>query len=196
MSDRCANILLKIVIGIGLVLVFAGFMSQKVFAQAVESPAETAPASQPAVADDQKSDATSDSASLPFGKKDGKSPLGTLPNNGPDTSGLLRQMLALVVIILVLGGGCWFVMKKGFPRFGIPCTNRPGEITLLETKHIPPRQKVHLLQVGAKRLLLASGKDGLSLLADVTDGFPEKHTDEEFQDVLEKQDVGRNEGQS
>ena len=41
-----------------------------------------------------------------------------------------------------------------------------------------------------------SGKDGLQMLADVTDGFPEQPTEENFQDVLSKQDEDRNGGQA
>lgn len=196
MSDQCANILLKVVVGIGLVLIFAGFMTQKVFAETAESPSAESPATQNTSTQGQSSDATEKTNVLPFGKKDDKSPLGTLNNNGPDTSALLRQMLVLVVVILVLGFACWFVLKKGLPRFGMAGASRAGEITVLETTYLPPRQRVYLVRVGSKKLLLSGGKDGLSMLADVTDGFPETPTDENFQAVLSRQDDGRNEGRA
>jgi flagellar biogenesis protein FliO len=194
MSDQCANILLKVVVAAGLLLVFAGVMSGKVFAESVESPAGDTPTSQQASEKESDSDAATKTNVLPFGKKDDQSPL-DLDNNGMDTSALLRQMLALVVIILVLGGACWFVLKRGLPRFRMAGSSRAREITVLETTYLPSRQSVYLLQVGSKKLLLAGGKEGLRMLADVTDGFPETPTDDDFRDVLSKQDAGRNEGQ-
>jgi flagellar biogenesis protein FliO len=197
MSNRCAYILLKIVVGVGLLLIFAGFMSQKVFAQPSESPADESAATQGASEEEKASGETKKTDKLPFGKNDGKFPLPTKDNAGPDTSALLRQMLVLVVIILVLGGGCWFVMKKGLPRFRMAgSSTRPRDISVLETTYLPSRQTLYLVQVGAKKLLLASGKDGLQMLADVTDGFPETPTDEEFRNVLDKQDDGLDGGQT
>jgi len=163
-------------------------MSSKVLAEAVESPAVESPATQKAPEAEKASDAASKTGVLPFGKKAGDSPLGTRNNTGPDTSALLRQMLALVVVILVLGGACWFVLKKGFPRFRMAGTSQARDITVLETTYLPSRQTVYLLQAGSKKLLLAGGKDGLQMLADVTDGFPEQPTEDDFQDVLSKQD--------
>jgi len=196
MSDRCAYILLKIVVGIGLLLVFAGFISQKAFADAPQSPAVDSPATQPAVEKEIPSGPASKTDAIPFGKKSGDSPLGTLHNTGPDTSALLRQMLALVVVIGALGFACWFVLKKGLPRFRIAGPARPREITVLETTHLPSRQTLYLMQVGSKKLLLAGGRDGLEMLADVTDGFPEQPTDENFQSVLSHKHTDGSEGQA
>lgn len=170
-------------------------MSSTVFADVENTPPADSPATQSSSEKETTPETTSKMEVLPFGKKTGDLPLVTLNNNGPDTSALLRQMLALVVVILVLGGACWFVLKKGVPRFRMGGSSRPREITVLETTYLPSRQTVYLVQVGLKKLLLAGRKDGLQMLADVTDGFPEQPTDENFQAVLSKQDAGGSEGQ-
>ncbi|MBN1943962.1 MAG: flagellar biosynthetic protein FliO [Phycisphaerae bacterium] len=163
-------------------------MSSKVFADATKTPQ---PGSQ---ATSQPAEETSDSSLKSiFGKNSGGSSLGTRKDAGPDTSALLRQMLALVVIILVLGVGGWLVLKKVLPRLRMAGVSRAREISVLETAFLPSRQAVYLVQVGAKKLLLAGGREGPKLVADVTDGFPELPTDENFQAVLSKQDDGRNE---
>jgi len=51
-----------------------------------------------------------------------------------------------------------------------------------------PRQPVYLLAVGSKKLLIACGKDGPRLLADVTAGLARSAgCDENFADVLDNQ---------
>ncbi len=209
MSQKCAYIVLKIVVGIGLLLVLAGVISPKAFADAPSAPAAETPAGQSAGLDDSSTvedaatGAAAEATSAPagektdgklFGTKPGDSPFGTRPDNGPDTSALLRQVMALVVVIVGLGFACWFVLKKGLPRFRLASPARPKEITVMETTYLPSRQCLYLLQVGSKKLLLAGGKEGLEMLADVTDGFPERPTDEAFQDVLSKKGLHGSEG--
>jgi flagellar biogenesis protein FliO len=169
-------------------------MSSKVFGDGPDSSSVASPTTQKAPGKETTPDATSKTEVFPFGKKPGNSPLGTRNNTGPDTSALLRQMLVLVVVILVLGAACWFVLKKGFPRFRTPGTSRPKDITVLETTYLPSRQTLYLLQVGTKKLLVAGGKDSLQMLADVTEGFPEQPTDENFQAVLTQQHTGGRKG--
>lgn len=95
------------------------------------------------------------------------------------TSDRLRQMMAMVVVILVLGGVSWVVCKKFLPRLKGSTGIKGRAIKVIETTYISPRQPVHLLQVGTKKLLIAGGKEGLRMLTDVTDDFSnildEKH---------------------
>ena len=193
MSQKCAYIVLKIVVGIGLLLVLAGVMSEKAFADAPQTSVAETPATQPAAPAENTAIATKADGIL-FGKKIGDSSLGTRNNTGPDTSALLHQMLALAVVIVGLGLACWFVLKKGLPRFRIAGSTRPKEIAVLETTYLPSRQSLYLLQVGSKKLLLSGSKDGVEMLADVTDGFPEQPTEEPFQDVLSKKHLHGSEG--
>ena len=87
------------------------------------------------------------------------------------TSDRLRQMMAMVLVILVLGGVSWLVCKKFLPRLKGSAGFKGRSIKILETTYISPRQPVHLLQVGSKKLLIAGGKEGLRMLAEVTDDF-------------------------
>jgi len=106
----------------------------------------------------------------------------------PNAGGLVRQMMALVVVILALGGVGWVVSKKVLPR--LKGQARPGgkAVRILETTYISPRQPVYLLAVGSKKLLIACGKDGPRLLADVTAGLARSAgCDESFADVLDNQ---------
>ncbi|MBN1554652.1 MAG: FliO/MopB family protein [Phycisphaerae bacterium] len=173
--------MLKIVIGIGLVLLLAGFMSNSVFADAPATPT-----TDPAVNSETPEPTTQAAGKLILVKNSDTKSLSELKNAGPDTSALLRQMMALIVVILVLGVGCWFVVKKGLPRFRMAGAAKPKDVSLLETTYLSPRNVVYLLQVGAKKLLVTGGKEGLRLLADVTEGFPQQLTDEEFETVLDR----------
>lgn len=113
-----------------------------------------------------------------FGKKSPGKPLHTVDDTS--TSDKLRQMLAMIVVITILGGICWVVCKKFMPRLKGPAGVKGRAVKILETTYIAPRQPVHLLQVGGKKLLIAGGRDGLKMLADVTD---------DFSSVLDEQDT-------
>jgi flagellar biogenesis protein FliO len=104
---------------------------------------------------------------------------------GLDTSQLLHQMLVLVLVILVLGGIAWYVFKKFLPRMRYGSSGR--KIRIVETSYINPRQSVHLVEVGTRKLLLAGSKEGLQLLRDVTDAF-DADGSRDFAEVLAEQD--------
>ncbi len=74
----------------------------------------------------------------------------------------------MVVVILVIGVVAWVVLKRLLPRWKIAGGQR--RVRVLETTHLNPRQAVVLLQVGQRRLLVASTRERISMLADVTDG--------------------------
>lgn len=85
---------------------------------------------------------------------------------GPSAGGnLLWQMIASIIAIAVLGGACYLVIKKLLPRIGRP-TGR--NVRLVETTWIGPNKSVHLLKVGRETLLVASSRDRVSMLANVT----------------------------
>ena len=102
-----------------------------------------------------------------FGKDDG--PPGPL-----DMTKLLWQMLAYVLVILALGGAIILLVKRVLPKLRAV---RGKSISVVETIHLGPRQSVHLLQVGRQKLLIAGAREQISMLAEVTEAFPEE-TDE------------------
>jgi flagellar biogenesis protein FliO len=102
---------------------------------------------------------------------DDKSPLPAPPDG--NTTGVIWQMLALAVIILVLGGLALLVVRRLLPRMGRP-VGKAKSIRLLETTHLGQRKAVHLLQVGTKRILVGDSPTSLTLLSEVTNAFDQE----------------------
>ncbi len=93
----------------------------------------------------------------------------TLGSTDKGTGNLIWESLAAVLIILILGGGILFVMRRLMPRIA---QARGKQILLMETFHLGPQRALHLVQVGGQRLLLGISRDGIRLLADVTATVP------------------------
>ncbi len=83
-----------------------------------------------------------------------------------ESTGLGWRVLASVVVILVLGAAAFVVLRKLSPRIGI---RRGRELAIVETIYVGPKRAVHLLQVGNRRFLLGSQREGVSMLAEVTE---------------------------
>lgn len=114
----------------------------------------------------QAGEATTKPAPLGFGSSSG--------NGGGDIAGLMWQMLAAALVVLVIGGVALFVIKRLLPRVrGIS----QRQISVLETAYLGSRKAVHLLQVGSVKLLIASSPDGVVRLDDVTGAFPVEYAD-------------------
>ena len=94
------------------------------------------------------------------------------PSSPSGTGGYVWQMMAYMLVFVALGFVAIVVIKKVLPRIGmaVPTGKR---ISTLETVYLGPRKTVHLLQVGTRKILLSGSREGLSMLADVTDGFVE-----------------------
>jgi flagellar biogenesis protein FliO len=91
--------------------------------------------------------------------------LGMLGKPASDVGSMFWRALASIIVIGVL---LW-VGVKAFKKLmpGIS-TTRGKNISVQETLFLAPGKAVHLLKVGDRSLLLASSRDALSLLADVT----------------------------
>jgi flagellar biogenesis protein FliO len=87
-----------------------------------------------------------------------------------ETSRLLWQMLAYVLLILVIGAVGIFLARRVLPRMRAVGGKR---IQLVETVYLGPRQTLHLVRVGRKSLLVAGTRERISMLADVTGAFEE-----------------------
>jgi flagellar biogenesis protein FliO len=76
------------------------------------------------------------------------------------------KMLASVSLVIALGVAAIYVSRKLLPRIA----NLPGkQIRIVETAYIGPHKGIHLIQVGARRLLIASTNETITMLADVTE---------------------------
>ena len=93
------------------------------------------------------------------------------PAKGVDPADLLWQMLAYVLLILVLGAVALVVVKKVLPRLR---TTTGKSISVVETVYLAPRQTLHLLQVGGRRLLVGCTREGISMLADLGEAVPDE----------------------
>jgi len=80
------------------------------------------------------------------------------------------KMLASIVIVIVLGIATMYVSRKLLPRI----SNPPGkQIRVVESAYIAPHKRIHLIQTGSRRLLIASTNETITMLADVTDSAPD-----------------------
>ena len=95
-------------------------------------------------------------------------------NGGVDLTGLMWQMFAAALMVVVVGGLALFVIKRLVPRIR-RTSNR--QISVLETAYLGSRKAVHLLQVGSVRLLVASSSEGVVRLDDVTRAFAPEYSD-------------------
>jgi len=83
----------------------------------------------------------------------------------PSTRELFFKMIVSVLLLVALGAGAIYVSK----RLGAKITNLPGKkIRIAETVHLGPRKAVHLLEIGNRRLLIASTNENITRLADLT----------------------------
>jgi flagellar biogenesis protein FliO len=76
------------------------------------------------------------------------------------------KMLLSISVVIVLSVAVIYISRKLLPRLA----NLPGkQIRVIETTYIAPRKGIHLIQIGARRLLVASTAETITMLADVTD---------------------------
>lgn len=99
-----------------------------------------------------------------------------------NTTDMLHKTLLLIVLVAVLGGACWLVARKFLPRFRQGPVGR--RVRVLETTPLNTRQAVHLLEVGTRRILVASTRETVTMLSDVTAGFEESDSPAAFPDAL------------
>ena len=79
--------------------------------------------------------------------------------------GPLWQMSGMVVVIAILGVGGLWIVRRLVPKIQ---QRRGRNIAVLETACLGPSRSVHLLRVGQREFLIASTREHISMLADVT----------------------------
>ena len=93
-----------------------------------------------------------------------------LTSSGLDNRGLLLRMILALGVVIVLGGVALYASRKVLPRAINPAGR---EIRIIETTYLAPRKALHLIEVGAQRLLIASTIDGITMLTPLDDVRPE-----------------------
>lgn len=110
-----------------------------------------------------------------------------------DVGDLAWQTIGYTILILLLGGAVIILARRLLPKLGLaPAGGR--NVKLLETVSLNPRQRVHLLKVGGRRILVGSCRDSLSMLADVTEQTEPSQQDQSAgQPVAAVQSAGKGE---
>jgi flagellar biosynthetic protein FliO len=76
------------------------------------------------------------------------------------------KMLLSISLVVALSFAAIYVSKKLLPKLA----NHQGkQIRVIETTYIAPRKGIHLIQIGSRRLLVASTNENVTMLADVTE---------------------------
>jgi len=84
----------------------------------------------------------------------------------PGANNLLWKMLASVVVIGVLAGVAYFVLR----RLGSKLKITPGrKIKLVETLSLGPGRSLHLVEIESSKILLSSTKTGVTMLTKLGD---------------------------
>ena len=108
---------------------------------------------------------------LSLGKDDPKfnriSDISRRDDSGPK----VYEMLVYTVLLLILGGGGIYLVRRYLPKLRLGSTGQ--NVSVLETTALGPRKLLHVIQVGKKKLLVSSSRDDIRYLADVTDALEE-----------------------
>jgi flagellar biogenesis protein FliO len=111
-------------------------------------------------------------------------------SDGKRPENLMSELLAMVVVILLLGIVTWIVLKHVLPR--LRGTTPTRNIRIIETTNLNSRQAIVLIEVGQRRLLLASTRERVSMLADVSEAGTQ--TSSEFAAQLAQAEDARQTG--
>jgi len=91
-----------------------------------------------------------------------------------DDDGLLGRMVAYGTVILLLGGAALFVARRYLPR-ARPAGGRGVRVT--DSVYLAPRKQLHVLEVGPQRFLIASCRDSVTMISELTSSFSELYED-------------------
>jgi flagellar biogenesis protein FliO len=91
-----------------------------------------------------------------------------------DGDGLLGRMLAYGAVILLLGGAAVFMARRYLPR-ARPAGGRRVRVT--DSVYLGPRKQLHVLEVGPQRFLIASCRDSVTMISELTSSFSELYED-------------------
>lgn len=86
----------------------------------------------------------------------------------PGFNDLRNRTMIAVFVVIILGAAAIYLSKKLLPRF----TQLSGKrVRIIETIHLGNRKTIHLLEIGARQLLIGSTTENISMLSDVTGEF-------------------------
>jgi flagellar protein FliO/FliZ len=103
-----------------------------------------------------------------------------------DADGLGSLSLTLGVIVLLLWGGIW-AMRRMRPGVGFGSAR---DCAILRSMPLGPRERLLVVQVGPRHLVLGVGAASVSLLCELDQPLPATGGDDKFGEAIRKA-VGR-----
>jgi len=103
-----------------------------------------------------------------------------------DADGLGSMSLTLGVIVLLLWGGIW-AMRRMRPGFGLGSAR---DCTVLRSLTLGPRERLLVVQIGPRHLVIGVGSGSVSLICELTEPLPAAVGDDRFGEAVKKA-VGR-----
>ena len=99
-----------------------------------------------------------------------------------DTDGLGSLSLTLGVIVLLLWGGIW-AMRRMRPGIGL---GNARDCTILRSLALGPRERLLVVQIGARHLVIGVGSASVSLICELAEPLPAVAGDDRFGEAVRK----------
>jgi len=103
-----------------------------------------------------------------------------------EADGLGSLSLTLGVIVLLLWGGIW-AMRRMRPGIGL---GGGRDCTILRSLALGPRERLLVVQVGSRQLVIGVGSASVSLICELDERLPVTTSDDRFGEAVRKA-VGR-----
>lgn len=103
-----------------------------------------------------------------------------------DADGLGSLSLTLAIVVLLLWGGIWAVRRMR-PGGGL---GNARDCTILRSLTLGPRERIVVVRVGARHLVIGVGSASVSLLCELDEPLPAAAGDDRFAEAVRKA-VGR-----
>ena len=99
-----------------------------------------------------------------------------------DADGLGSLSLTLGVIVLLLWGGIW-AMRRMRPGIGL---GNARDCVILRSLALGPRERLVVVQVGARQLVVGIGSASVSLICELDERLPAATADDRFGEAIKK----------
>jgi flagellar protein FliO/FliZ len=99
-----------------------------------------------------------------------------------DADGLGSLSLTLGVLVLLLWGGIW-AMRRMRPGVGL---GQARDCAILRSLALGPRERLVVVQVGSRNLVIGIGSASVSLICELTEPLPATVGDDRFGEAIKK----------
>ena len=99
-----------------------------------------------------------------------------------DADGLGSLSLTLGVIVLLLWGGIW-AMRRMRPGMGL---GNSRDCTILRSLPVGPRERLLVVQIGARQLVIGIGANSVSLICELDERLPVMAGEDRFGEAVKK----------